>query len=482
MLQKLRDNAHGWWVYVVIPVLILLFAFWGIGNYLGGSMSQNAIAKVNGVTISYTAFANVFQRLNQSENPNNDKATAGAIKLQVLETLVNQEIFYQALLSLGFSVSQTTIDGLIAATPAFQDQGKFSMNKYNTLLNNLGISTEALRQSLSESYVIQQFQGALFSSNFAMIGEVNQETTLANLVRDVNYISINPQFFMPGIKINDALVSQYYQAHKSQFMSPYQVKLQYLILSLDQFSKQYKDPNTAKAAFNNAVINLSDTSFQNPTSLDVSAHALQQAIQSTDWLSTQAKTGLFANPGVVAAVMSDSVLNQGNNSGVINLGPNQVMVLRVSDKQAPTQLSLNQVAAELKAGLVMQQAGGEAADLSRRIQASLASGQSMQQVAVTYHLPMQTLVGVGPASKNLDPQLVAAFIRASLKQSSSVISGGNMVIFQVNKIYLPRELAVQIPAAEISGLWTQIEVSSVLNALQTTAKVKLNDKLLKAAT
>ena len=90
MLQKIRDNAHGWWAYVAVPILILIFALFGINNYLTGSLSQTDIAKVNGDSISYNDFAMLYQQMSRQQNPNQDKNVALQIKIQVLQNLINQ--------------------------------------------------------------------------------------------------------------------------------------------------------------------------------------------------------------------------------------------------------------------------------------------------------------------------------------------------------------------------------------------------------
>ena len=38
MLQKIRDNAHGWWAYVMVPVLVILFALFALFAVLGGCL------------------------------------------------------------------------------------------------------------------------------------------------------------------------------------------------------------------------------------------------------------------------------------------------------------------------------------------------------------------------------------------------------------------------------------------------------------
>ena len=481
MLQKIRDSAHGWWVYVVIPVLILIFMFFGIGNYLtGSSMGQSNVAKVNGDAITYRDFATLYQQMNHDQNASQDKMKANYIKLQVLQNLINQQLFYQALQSLGFAVSSDVVDGLIYATPAFQAQGKFSMSQYQALLQNAGITTEQLRLSLAKSYLIQQFQSGLMTSGFALPTEVSNETAFANVVRDVNYVTIDPASFSKSVKISDADIAQYYQVHQNQFMTPYQVQLQYIILSLDQFNKQIKDSNQAQAAFQNAVTSLSNATFQNPTTLNPAASMLNTSVQTSAWLSTANMTGLFATPAVLQAAMSDAVLNGGNNSSVLSIGKNQVMVLRVVNKKMPVALTLAQVSAQIKNTLIAQQAMNQASDVAKTMQAALANGSSLSAVAVNNHLSVQKVQGIGSASKNIDPRLLSAFVGTGAGMIGVVPSANKIVVFQVAQVYVPKVLAVKITPAEVQGLWAQIEIASFLANLQTTASVHMNDALLKA--
>jgi peptidyl-prolyl cis-trans isomerase D len=480
MLQKIRDNAHGWWAYVAVPILILIFALFGINNYLTGSLSQTDIAKVNGDSISYTDFAMLYQQMSRQQNPNQDKNITLQLKVQVLQNLINQQLFYQALQDLGFGVTASVIDNLIYQTPAFQVQGKFSMNQYQLILQNLGITTEALRNSLTKSYLIQQFQGGVISSEFALATEAQHETQLANLVRDVNYVMIDPAMFANTARIADTDVATYYQSHQSQFMTPYQVKLQYLTLSLSQFTKQIKDTAQAQAAYQNAVNSLANTVFQNSDSLTPAANMLKAPVQTTGWLSANTNTGLFANPQVLAAAMSDNVLNGGNNSSVISLSDNQVLVLRVLDKKAPTPLALQQVAPQIKNMLVMQQEINAAGNVAKQLQSALNNGANLTELAAEQHLNLQTAKSLNLASKNLDSNLLASFMQAPVRKGVLASSKGKLVVFQVTDVYMPQKLTVQIPPQVINGLWTQIEIGSFLANLQAAAKIKTNDALLKA--
>jgi peptidyl-prolyl cis-trans isomerase D len=52
MLQSIRDRTHGWIAGIIISLVILSFALWGIHSYLEGGGGSDTVAKVNSVEIS----------------------------------------------------------------------------------------------------------------------------------------------------------------------------------------------------------------------------------------------------------------------------------------------------------------------------------------------------------------------------------------------------------------------------------------------
>jgi hypothetical protein len=476
MLQKIRDHAHGWWAYVLVPILVLLFGLWGIGNYLTGSLSRADIASVNGASISINNFSILYQQVNQQQNPSQNPALSRMLKIQVLQNLVNQELFYQVLKSLGFAVSPDIIDESIYQIPAFQVQGRFSMAQYQAILQSLDETTESLRNDLTKSYLTQQFQQGLLASQFVLPTEIAHETKLANLVRDVHYLVIDPSAFSHKVVVVDAAVAQYYQNYKNQFMTPYQVKLQYIILSAAQFSQG--DKNQTQAAFQNALTSLSNVAFQNPNSLMPAAMMLHVPVQTTGWLDMAGQQGLFANPQVIAAVKSDSVLNQGNNSSVLTLNDHQVMVVRVLDKKMPEQLSFSQVAPQIKALLVKQQELLLAQQTAQEIQNALNVGTSFADVAGRYHLPMQSALALRADNKNISKSLLVAALQAPVGGGVLLPADGKFIVLQVAKIYLPPNLKVQLSPQALQNLWSQIELGSFLGHLQAGAHIKINNAIL----
>jgi peptidyl-prolyl cis-trans isomerase D len=60
MLQSIRDNAQGTFVWIIVGLIVISFALFGLGSYLSGA-SKIVAASVNGVDISGTELTRAYQ-------------------------------------------------------------------------------------------------------------------------------------------------------------------------------------------------------------------------------------------------------------------------------------------------------------------------------------------------------------------------------------------------------------------------------------
>jgi len=88
---------------------------------------------------------------------------------------------------------------------------------------------------------------------------------------------------------------------------------------------------------------LANLSFEYPDTLREAADGLGLEIQESDWISTKGGPGIGETTIVVEASFSDDVLLGGNNSSVIEVGEDNVLVLRVLEHQKPAQKPLEDV-------------------------------------------------------------------------------------------------------------------------------------------
>ena len=458
MLQNIRDNAHGWWTWVLVPILIILFAFWGIGNYLGGSFSQNSVATVNGEDIPLSQFLLV-----------NHQAVDQKTIMRSLQTLIDQALLADGLQDLGFSISNDMVDQIIYQAPAFQVNGQFSSATYQAALHNMGETTADLRNSLKQGALSNQFQNALISSQLAIPAEASAESAYANLKRTVNYVVLNVNQFMPTSQPTESAVAAYYASHQSAYMTPYQVKVQYLTLSLSAFGK---GPN-AQAAYQAALNQLANVTFQDAHSLTAAASTFHVNLQTTDWLNTELPGGIFATPAVLQAVLSDSVIKQGNNSNLIQISPTESMVLRVVASQAPVAMPVTAVKKQIVETLMLQQATQSMVSTVEAMRTAATQGQSLAQLAKANGLSLQT------SNQNLPANALSALNGMAVGQIQAVPGSDYVMMIQLMNVSPNPQGKNQVSTAQMQGVWTQIEIGQFLAALQAKGSVKINPAIFK---
>lgn len=104
--------------------------------------------------------------------------------------------------------------------------------------------------------------------------------------------------------------------------------------------------------YNEVAGKMADDTYQNPSSLDSAAAALDLPIKSTELFSRKGGKGISSNAKVIAAAFSDDVLVQGNNSGLINLGNDHSAVIHVDKHVATAARALADVRADVDKRIV----------------------------------------------------------------------------------------------------------------------------------
>ena len=135
MLQSIRNNAQGVLVWIVVGLIVVSFALFGLGSYLSGA-SKVVTASVNGVEISNTeltrAYQNYQDRLRQmfGEQYNPEMFGTARVKNEVLQGLITQEVINQMLHEQHYKASSEQIFEKIKQYEAFQEGGVFSVKRY----------------------------------------------------------------------------------------------------------------------------------------------------------------------------------------------------------------------------------------------------------------------------------------------------------------------------------------------------------------
>jgi peptidyl-prolyl cis-trans isomerase D len=242
MLQSIHDKLKGWLAGVVLGAIGLVFVFWGINWTMS---APNYAAKVNGSEISSSEVRQAYQQqLAQFERQSSgsiDDLQRNMLKRHVLDEYVNSEAVVTRADELGYRVSDADVLKAMEGVPAFQVDGKFNKDHALAVLKAQGGRSVAEIENLFRRDVkLRQLDTALSVSSFATASELKQLRTLTRQQREVSWFTVPAAKYIAAAMADDAALKAYYDAHKTQYMTPETVDLRYLEISMAQLESKVK--------------------------------------------------------------------------------------------------------------------------------------------------------------------------------------------------------------------------------------------------
>ena len=166
----------------------------------------------------------------------------------------------------------------------------------------------------------------------------------------------------------------------------------------------------AETLFVAASEEMADIAFSSPDLLEV-AEALGLSVETSSLFGRQGGEDIASYDRVVAAAFSDDVLLQGNNSSVLELASDKLVVIRVNQHNEPSQQPIADVKVDIVKQLVAQKSS---AALDIKVKAyveELNSGAEMGSVATTENLTWQQFNDVVRGSTVVNTLLVQSAFR-----------------------------------------------------------------------
>jgi peptidyl-prolyl cis-trans isomerase D len=250
MLQSIHDKLKGWVAGVVLGAIGLVFVFWGINWTLS---APTYAAKVNGSEISSNEVRQTYQQqLAQMERQSNvplDDAMRNEIKRRVLDEYVNSEALVTRADDLGYRVSDGELLAEMSKVPAFQVDGKFDQAHALAVLNAQGRSVSEIEGLFRRDAKLRQLDTALNASSFATPTELKEFRALTRQQRELAWLTLSAAKYAASAAPDDAAIKAYYDAHKSEYMTPETVNLRYVELSLAQLESKVSVDDAQLKAF-----------------------------------------------------------------------------------------------------------------------------------------------------------------------------------------------------------------------------------------
>ncbi len=238
MLQTIRDRAHGWIAWVIVFLISVPFALWGIQSYLGIG-GEPVAAKVNGIEITQRDLDRRVQqarmRLREQLGASYDATQFDdrQLRREVLDAMIRETLLVDVSSRLGLRVSDQELRGQILSEPAFQSAGHFDPESYERTLQLQGMSPAMFEAQLRHRLVGTQLARAVVESELVTSAEREEFLRLSGQKRAIDWLRIPASRFLDEAPVDEADVLAFYEANAARFQTPEQVKLDYLVLDVD---------------------------------------------------------------------------------------------------------------------------------------------------------------------------------------------------------------------------------------------------------
>jgi len=430
MLQTIREHTQGWIAGVIISLIILSFALWGIHSYFTGNGTSNIVAEVNGVDVTKDQLAIAYERMRkqtQLQYGANAPKNEVELKRRALQAIIDVEVLKQASNSEGYLISDQQIDGYLQSMPEFQVDGKFSVERFQQELAATMLSTGDFLEVIKTSLLIDQPKLGIVLTSFALPEETNYTVALVNQEREVDYLTIpSRQFASAAAAVKPEAVQAYYDEHKNDFMTPEKVNVEYIEVTLAELSKTINPTEAALKNFYSENINsyvqaekgaepkvqsyesvqekvrdgyirqhaeeklaeirekLADMTYEHPESLQFAASNLSLPIKTSEFFTKdKGAQDISQNKKVREIAFSNDVLTMQNNSDVIQLNPETLIVLRVKEHNPSTLLPLASVTSQIESKLQTAAQDKATETAANDLIAKLKAGTTPEQVATS---------------------------------------------------------------------------------------------------
>ena len=242
MLMQIRERATGIFAYIIVILIIIPFAFWGIQEYFTGG-AEVSVATVEGYDISQREFdARLQEQRRYLKSIMGDAADDlfgdddQQFKKGVLDEMIQLRLLLSEVDAAGYRVSDQKVYQLVQSIPQFQKDGRFDNDTYQLVLSSQRRDPIQFESQLRGEEASNQYRGSIVYSAFLPGRDKLNYAALQQQERDFDYFEIKPD--SASIIVSEQAIEKYYQANLNQFSSKPRVKLQYIEIKQDSIAQE----------------------------------------------------------------------------------------------------------------------------------------------------------------------------------------------------------------------------------------------------
>lgn len=437
MLQELRKASKSPIATVIIGVLVLAFALWGIADIFRGG-ADTVVAEVGGSEISDIEYD--LQLKNQmrvlSQQTQNEitmeQARAMGLDRNVLEAAINRAALDNRSRELGLVASRATIESQFISDPAFRGgSGAFDPFVFQRALQDSGYTVDAFYGQTGKDVTRRQMITALVSGIAAPPGLSRLLFDFYSEQRTIEYLVVTPEEAGEVPEPAAADLEAFHMAHANDmFSSPEYRSFEYASLRPDEVAMEIEVSDAdirAEYDANKAQYEVAEQRdieqivFPDKAEADAISARIKTA---EDFTAVARERGLSAEDvklGTFAASAMDPRLSEaafkvaeGASTPPVQ-GPFGWVILRAA-RIAPGQTStFEEAEAQIRTNLVNQRTAAKVAEVANAFEDDRAAGDTIAEAAMKHSLIVRQVVaadrnGMTPEGGVADIPLVPDFL------------------------------------------------------------------------
>jgi peptidyl-prolyl cis-trans isomerase D len=496
MLEALRKSVSGVLAKILIGLLIVSFAVWGIGDMVR-SYGRDVVAQVGDRSISAGEFrqayqiqvSNFSQQFGRRLTPQEAKVLG--IEGQVIQRLTGAAAVDNHTDDLGLDISPKAVERDITTDPTFQGpDGKFSAIRLEDILRRSGYSEAQYVAARKRDTIREQLTDSMLSNVTPPDALKSMIRTYQGEERVVSYVEVKPDKVVTLPEPDEDALKKTYETNKRDFMVPEYRKFEALLLTRDAAKKQLdiseEELKSAYEAEKAAYVLPEQRRIQQIAFADKTAaeKALAEIRAGKDFLEVakangssekDVNLGLLTQSAMIDPEIAKAAfaLEKDKVSDVVE-GQLTTVLLRVTEVKESRQRPFEDVKDQIRDEIASQRVGDKMIELQNAIDDNRLAGKSLKEISETLGLPFvavdatdrqgQTPDGKKALQNSDATSLINTAFRAEVGVENEVIELANDGLAWLNLIAVTPEKQKEFDAVrdEVAKVWRQNETKEKL--------------------
>lgn len=243
MILSLRDKLQGTVAFIVVGIVAVPMALFGVESLFMRGAAEDGVAKVNKVAITDNQLQQAVavqkqQILNRMDGLDPALIDDEQLRAPVLQQLIGQEALRQQALDNGVGVAPQLVQMALRDEAAFHTDGRFDRGRFEFVIRQMGYTPGGYLELLKGELVNQQVYQALAYSEFAAAHELDATVRMLAEERDFRYIHIPTELAAESLSVEEGALQTYYEEHAERYVEPEKLVLEVIELNLQDIAEK----------------------------------------------------------------------------------------------------------------------------------------------------------------------------------------------------------------------------------------------------